>query len=179
MWAAQDGALGPPLRESHCVSRCWLQRFRDRGVALPMTLRFMGRRSSRCRWWSCLLPSVCLSVNLLGGTCLCTAGLRCPRAALTDDLAGTMQFSPVPLDEPLLASHEVSYMTSIPNFLSKLVKLVSQQRRPQRFNVFHSLAAATPQHRACKTLSLSSLGKHKTERQSCIIILRAAPHVSP
>lgn len=122
---------------------------------------------------------VCLSVNLLGGTCLCTAGLRCPRAALTDDLAGTMQSRLVSLDEPLLASHEVSYMTSIPNFLSHSVKLVSQQRRTQRLNVFHSLAAAAPQHRACKTLFLlsreaqdgaSKLHHHPSSCTSCLAL---------
>lgn len=61
------------------------------GVALPMALRFMGRRSTRSRWWSCPLRLSSVDVFVLNRAAV-------PQSLhLMNDLAGTMQPELLPI----------------------------------------------------------------------------------
>lgn len=61
------------------------------GVALPMALRFMGRRSTRRRWWSCPLRLSLGDVFVLNRAAV-------PQSLhLMNDLAGTMQPKLLPI----------------------------------------------------------------------------------
>lgn len=160
------GSTGCAPRESYCISSCWFQCFRHRGWSPCRWLydSWGGDQSAfdRCRWWPFRLPAVLGDVFVLN------------RAAVPQTCIWSMTWqaqcslTSCPLDEPLLASHEVSYMTSTFQPVGQL-----RWRHTQRFSRCTTSRNCASACGDC-IRKLSSFGKHKTQRQSCSSILRAA-----